>query len=40
LRVDRAIDRLDYTPERFFVKGLTLSSLFAGALSIIWLFLR
>ncbi|HEY2379268.1 MAG TPA: DUF202 domain-containing protein [Gemmatimonadaceae bacterium] len=40
LRVDRAIDRLDYKPERFFVEGLTLSALFIGALSIIWLFLR
>lgn len=40
LRVDRAIDRLDYKPERFLVEGLTLSSLFVGALSIIWMFLR
>lgn len=40
LRVDRAIDRLDYKPQRFLVEGLTLSSLFVGALSIIWMFLR
>ncbi len=40
LRVDRAIDRLDYKPQRFLVEGLTLTSLFAGALSVIWMFLR
>ena len=40
LRVDRAIDRLDYRPQRFLVEGLTLSSLFVGALCIIWIFLR
>ena len=40
LRVDRAIDRLDYKPQRFLVEGLTLTSLFAGALSIIWMVLR
>jgi putative membrane protein len=40
LRVDRAIDRLDYKPQRFLVEGLTLTSLFVGALSIIWIFLR
>ena len=40
LRVDRAIDRLDYHPERRLVEGLTLTSLLAGALGIIWIFLR
>ncbi|HEX4467899.1 MAG TPA: DUF202 domain-containing protein [Gemmatimonadaceae bacterium] len=40
LRVDRAIDRLDYKPQRFLVEGLTLTSLFVGALSVIWMFLR
>ena len=40
MRVDRAIDRLDYKPQRFLVEGLTLSSLFVGALCIIWIFLR
>jgi inner membrane protein YidH len=40
LRVDRAIDRLDCQPERRLVKGLTLTSLLAGALGIIWMFLR
>jgi uncharacterized membrane protein YidH (DUF202 family) len=40
LRVDRAIDRLEYKPQGFLVEGLTLTALFAGALSIIWMFLR
>jgi uncharacterized membrane protein YidH (DUF202 family) len=40
LRVERAIDRLDYHPQRRFVEGLTLGTLFAAGLSVIWLFLR
>jgi putative membrane protein len=40
LRVEREIDQFDYQPQRRFVKGLTLGTLFAAGLSMIWLFLR
>lgn len=40
LRVERAIDRLDYRPQRRLIAGITLSALFAGTLAVIWLFLR
>ena len=40
LKVDRAIERLDYKPTRALVKAFTLSALFLGALSLIWMFLR
>ena len=40
LRVERAIDRFDYRPQRRFVEGLTLATVFAAGLSVIWLFLR
>ncbi|HEY7236965.1 MAG TPA: DUF202 domain-containing protein [Gemmatimonadaceae bacterium] len=40
LKVDRAIERLDYQPTRALVETFTLSALFLGALSLIWMFLR
>ena len=40
LRVERAIDRFDYRSQRRFVEGLTLGTVFAAGLSVIWLFLR
>jgi putative membrane protein len=40
LRVERSIDRFDYRPQRRFVEGLTLGTVFAAGLSVIWLFLR
>jgi putative membrane protein len=38
--VSRAIDNLDYRPQGYFVEALTMSTLAAGALSLIWIFLR
>jgi len=40
LRVERAIDHYDYRSQRRFVEGLTLATVFAAGLSVIWLFLR
>ena len=40
LRVERAIDRDDFRSQRRFIEGITLTTLFGGALSIIWIFLR
>lgn len=40
LRVERAIDGLDYRPQRRLIAGITLCALFGGALGVIWLFLR
>lgn len=40
LRVERAIDRDIFRSQRRFIEGITLMTLFGGALSIIWLFLR
>ena len=39
-RVDAAIDALDYHPQHGTVSVVTLTAMFMGALSLIWIFLR
>ncbi|HKN66046.1 MAG TPA: DUF202 domain-containing protein [Gemmatimonadaceae bacterium] len=39
-RVDAAIDALDYHPQHRTVGIVTLTAMFMGALSLIWIFLR